>query len=100
MWAICYRKDLPLRGNNTNNYAEAAMIILKDQIFERVRAYNIAQLLDFLLTRMTSYYERRMTDLANGRVDVTISRRFMPGGSTIPFESLSKYLRGQESDGY
>lgn len=21
-WALCYRKDLPLRGNNTNNYCE------------------------------------------------------------------------------
>eukprot|EP00057_Strongylocentrotus_purpuratus_P017237 XP_011671711.1 PREDICTED: uncharacterized protein LOC105441859 [Strongylocentrotus purpuratus] len=89
-WAVCYRQDLPTRGNNTNNYAEAAMRILKDQIFERVRAYNVVQLFDFLVTRVSSYYERRLTDLANGRVDVTVSRKYLPGGSSIPATSITK----------
>ncbi|KAK8373151.1 hypothetical protein O3P69_012322 [Scylla paramamosain] len=89
-WAVCYRHDLLVRGNNTNSYAEAAMRILKDQIFERVRAYNIAQLLDFLVTRLPSYYERRLIDLANGRVDVTVSKRFLPGGSSLPKDDIIK----------
>ncbi|KAG1662103.1 hypothetical protein GQR58_021112 [Nymphon striatum] len=89
-WAVCYRNDLPVRGNNTNNYAEAAMRILKDQIFERVRAYNVVQLLDFLVTRMNAYNERRLTDLSNGRVDVTISRRYLPGGTSIPKGNVTK----------
>ncbi|KAK8385132.1 hypothetical protein O3P69_012136 [Scylla paramamosain] len=89
-WAVCYRHDLLVRGNNTNNYAEAAMRILKDQIFERVRAYNIAQLLDFLVTRLPSYYERRLIDLANGRMDVTVSKRFLPGASSIPKYDIIK----------
>ena len=29
------------RGNNTNNYAEAGMRILKEIIFGRVKAYNL-----------------------------------------------------------
>lgn len=89
-WAVCYRHDLLVHGNNTNNYAEAAMRILKDQIFEHVRAYNIAQLLDFLVTRLPSYYESRLTDLANGRVDVTVSKRFLLGGSSIPKDDKIK----------
>ena len=66
------------------------MRILKDQIFERVRAYNVVQLLDFLATRVSSYYERRLTDLANGRVDVTVSRKYLPGGPLIPATSITK----------
>lgn len=88
--AVCFRKELPLRGNNTTNYVEAAMRILKDQIFQRVRAYNPIQLLDFLLTRLVGYYERRLIDLANGRVDVTISRRYLPGSSRITESMVTK----------
>ncbi|PIK36987.1 hypothetical protein BSL78_26177 [Apostichopus japonicus] len=89
-WAICHREDLPTRGNNTNNYAEDAMRVLKDQIFERVRAYNVVQLLDFLLTRMPSNYERRITDIANGRIDVTLSKKYLPGGGVIEKEMVRK----------
>ena len=50
-WAVCYRQELAIRGNNTNNFVEAAMRILKDKVVERVRAYNPIQLLDFMITR-------------------------------------------------
>ena len=49
-WAICMRKNLPIRGNNTNNFVEAAMRVLKDNVFYRVRAFNVIQLQDFILT--------------------------------------------------
>jgi hypothetical protein len=26
-WALCYRVDLPLRGNNTNNFCEAQFLM-------------------------------------------------------------------------
>jgi len=35
LWAHCYRKDILLRGNHTNNYAEAGIKILKELIFSR-----------------------------------------------------------------
>ena len=89
-WALCFRQFLPLRGNNTNNYAEAAMRILKDKIFERVRAYNVVQLLDFLLSRLPSYYERRLIDLANGRTDMALSRKYLPYESVIPRSMVSQ----------
>ena len=64
-WAICYRKNLPLRGNNTNNYCEVAMRILKDKIFFRSKAFNIPQMLDFLTSRMEAYYEQRLIGVAS-----------------------------------
>ena len=31
-WAICFRKNIMIRGNHTNNYAEAGIRIIKDQV--------------------------------------------------------------------
>ena len=31
-WAKCYRRDLVIRGSDTNNYVEAQLLILKDTI--------------------------------------------------------------------
>lgn len=42
------------------------------------------------MTRLPSYYESRLTDLANGRVDVTVSKRFLLGGSSIPKDDIIK----------
>lgn len=46
-WAHCYRTTLPIRGNHTNNYAEAGIRILKEMIFSRVKAYNLIQILHY-----------------------------------------------------
>ena len=94
MWAVCYRVQLPVRGNNTNNYVEAFMRVLKDQIFERVRAYNPIKLLDFMMSRMIGYYERRLTDLANGRMDAVLSKRYLPGGPLIAIDDVKRLNQG------
>ncbi|XP_064648753.1 uncharacterized protein LOC135500965 [Lineus longissimus] len=57
-WAVSLREELPIRGDNTNNYVEAAMRILKDKVFNGVKAFNVVQLLDFMLTRFEAYYVR------------------------------------------
>ncbi|XP_062391790.1 uncharacterized protein LOC134079728 [Sardina pilchardus] len=67
LWALCLRSHLPTRGNNTNNYVESAMRVLKDQIFYRLKAYNITQLVDFITTRLEAYYIRRLIDVTNNR---------------------------------
>lgn len=51
-WALCLRVKLPVRGNNTNNFCEAGMRVIKDKIFYRTKAFNVVQLVDFLFTRM------------------------------------------------
>ena len=79
-----------MRGNNTNNYVEAAFRVLKDRIFERVRAYSPVQLLDFMLVRMPAYYERRMIYVANGRFEMTLSKRYLPGNKDITSDMISE----------
>lgn len=66
-WALCYRQTALVRNNQTNNYAEAAMRVLKDKVFERVKAFNLTQMVDFVLTRLEGYYERKLLDAAHNR---------------------------------
>ena len=33
MSALCCRKDLPLIGNNTNNFCKSQFLLLKDEVF-------------------------------------------------------------------
>lgn len=44
-WALSCRKDLHVRGNNTNNICEAGMLVMKDYILQRVKAFNMVQVL-------------------------------------------------------
>ena len=48
---MCDRQELTVHGNNTKQYAESVMRILKDKIVERVHRYNPIQLLDFMITK-------------------------------------------------
>ena len=66
-WALCFRTDLPVRNNNTNNYVEAAMRVLKDRILHRTKAYNIVQLADFVTTNMELFYKKCLINVANSR---------------------------------
>ena len=36
-WAVCLQLSRHLRGNHTNNFVEAAMRVLKDQILQRMK---------------------------------------------------------------
>ena len=67
-WPICYRRGTVIRANNTNNDAEAGMKIMKGNIFNRTKAYNLCQLIDFLVNRPPAFYERKLTDVANNRL--------------------------------
>jgi len=89
-WAICYRDELPVRNNNTNNYVEAAMRVLKDKVFYRCKAFNIVQLLDFLVTRFDQYYTTRLIDIANNRLDMALSKRFIPYKNSVNPDSITR----------
>ena len=54
-WAICYRDSTSTRGINTNNYAEAGIRILKDIVFQRIRAYNLVQFFEFITVTFEMY---------------------------------------------
>jgi len=80
LWSSCYREDVALRGHNTNNTVESSMRILKDRIFKRL---NTVQLVDFLVTRLEQYYERRLINVANNRHDELSHSRYLTKDSHI-----------------
>ena len=65
-----------MRGNQTNNYAEAGMRILKDLIFSRVKAYNLVQMFSFVTECLELYYTRKILSVAHNRYEHHISLRF------------------------
>ena len=75
-WALCYRKKLLVRGNHTNNYAEAGIRILKDLVFSRVKAYNLVQMFSFVTECLELYYTRKILSVAHNRFDRHISLKF------------------------
>ena len=66
---LFHRSSSLIRGNNTNNYCEAGMRILKDKIFHRLRARNTLHLIDFLTFDFEEYYYRVLTDASNDRLE-------------------------------
>ena len=75
-WAITFRRHELTRGNHTNNYAESGIRIIKDQIFERTKAFNPVQMFQFFTTTFELYYERRLLDLAHNRISPSIAKHF------------------------
>ncbi|CAL9690696.1 unnamed protein product [Knipowitschia caucasica] len=90
LWAICYRENMPTRGNHTNNYCEAAVRVLKEKVLFRMKAFNTLQLVDFIMTRMESLYARRLIGVANNRMDMARHSKYLPDCKTINFDSISQ----------
>ena len=67
-WAVCYRSQLPVRGNNTNNLSEAGVRILNEIVFSRVKAYNVVEIFQFVVDKLESYYERRILCIAHNPI--------------------------------
>ncbi|XP_050960534.1 uncharacterized protein LOC127161828 [Labeo rohita] len=89
-WALSYRRDLPTRGNQTNNYVEAAMRVLKDKILQRTKAFNLPQLFNLFITRLEMYYEARVTDIALGHWEAFHRSRFLATESNIKASDISQ----------
>ena len=75
-WALCYRNHLLVRGNHTNNYAEAGVRIIKELVFNRVKAYNLVQMFCFVTECLEMYYSRKLLSVAHNRVDRYISLKY------------------------
>ena len=59
-WAVSYRLIDMTRGNNTNNYAEAGIRVIKEIVFGRV-----IQMFQFVTSTMEMYYMNRLFDMAH-----------------------------------
>ncbi|CAI6369766.1 unnamed protein product [Macrosiphum euphorbiae] len=68
-WVLMFRRDIITRGNNTNNYAEACIRILKEIILNRTKAYNVVALVEFICYVWEDYLILRILDHAHNRRD-------------------------------
>lgn len=80
-----------VRGNHTNNYAEAGIKILKELVFARIKAFNLIEMISFVVNVMELYYQCRLIHLANNRIDRFIGLRFCGiKSSSVPAEASNK----------
>ena len=83
-WALSFRNTMLTRGNNTNNFVEAAMRVLKDKILLRTMAFNLPVLFDLLTVKLPLHYSKRLALVGVGRWQETIHRsRFRPLESSL-----------------
>ncbi|GFR09899.1 SWIM-type domain-containing protein [Trichonephila clavata] len=66
-WILLFRKDLITRNNNTNNFSEASIRILKDVILSRTRAFNVIALCEFFLGVWEEYFTKKLFEFATSR---------------------------------
>lgn len=93
-WALCLHQaaNLPLRGNVTNNFVESAMRVIKEQVFNRLKAFNVTQLFHFLVTRFTAYYERRLVDVANNRLTNPAQSKYTGDVKDVNVDAITKVI--------
>lgn len=95
-WALCYRKSLLVRGNHTNNVAEAGIRIVKEIVFGRIKAYNLVQMFQFVTDAMELYYKRRLLSIAHNRFDHYIAVKYRGlNAAVIPANKISKLGNSQ-----
>ena len=83
-WALAYRSDILVRGNNTNNYVEAQFLVIKDEILNRVKEYNVLGLVDKLTINLEAHYQAKLLSIAEGSFDGIYSGRFMGVVKNMP----------------
>lgn len=64
-WCLAYR--VGKTAHHTNNYAEISIRLFKENVLDRVKAYNIVALLDFVTNTMESFYERKLQEFYSSR---------------------------------
>lgn len=64
-WVLLYRAGTLTRGQNTNNYSEASIRILKDVVLSRTKAYNAVALVEFVTDTWEKYLENKIMRHAN-----------------------------------
>jgi len=91
-WAICHRKNLITRGNNTDNYTESMINIFKSVILHRMRAYNLIELFKFITEDLEMYFQRKLLALAFGKTQNLhlAPRCFGATGSTIQLSAVKQ----------
>ena len=79
-FALCFHAELPVRGNHTNNFAEAQFLVLKDTILRRVKEYNVVGLVDKLTVELEDHYKGKLLSIADRSFEGLYRRRFTGKG--------------------
>ena len=95
-WALCYRADLPILGNNTNNYCEAQFLIIVDDVLNRQKEMNMVGLIDKLTKELDEHYQNKLLSVASRKYDGIYSRQFA-GLSKKNTESVGFQKRSPEA---
>lgn len=66
-WVLFFRQKLLTRGNNTNNYAEVTIRILKDVVLRRTKAFNVVALTDFCVSAWEPHLVKKLLEYAHSR---------------------------------
>ena len=66
-WAMCYRVELPLRGNNTNNLCETQFLVIKDTILNRQKEVNVVGLIDKFTNELDQHYSNKLLSVSSGK---------------------------------
>lgn len=83
LWSSAYRCTIPIGGNSKLNYVEITYKIMKDCILQRIRQYNLTQLVDFILVHYESYVRRRLLEFTEGKVSKKLLFKYIPPTSII-----------------
>ena len=65
-WALCYRDELPIRGNNTNNLCEAQFLVIKDEVLNRQKEVNVVGLVDKFISDLDEHYRNKILSVSSG----------------------------------
>ena len=79
-------------GNHTNNYAGAGIRIIKDQVFSRIKAYNLVEMFSFIRESMEVYYQRKLLNVSNNRIENFVADKFLCKGASAGQQSLIECL--------
>ncbi|KAE8740602.1 hypothetical protein FOCC_FOCC013881 [Frankliniella occidentalis] len=66
-WAKIFRSETTYRGHNTNNFAEASIRVIKDNILGRTKAYNCCAMVDFMSRVWEGHTKKRLLHYAYDR---------------------------------
>ncbi|PKY59630.1 hypothetical protein RhiirA4_482542 [Rhizophagus irregularis] len=91
-WALSYRTELHIHGNNTNNYVERSFSILKDIVFAHTQAYNCVQVFQFVTTNIERFYVHRLLNFAHKHSGTyRVTKRFLcPGWESVDKDNIKK----------
>ncbi|KAJ8913145.1 hypothetical protein NQ315_006063, partial [Exocentrus adspersus] len=87
-WTLFARKGKLTRNNNTNNFSEATVRIIKDVVLGRSKAFNVVALVDFLVVVFDEYLQKRILSYAYNRRNKSV----------ISFHHLLKKMDGVSAE--